>query len=136
MINNIALFHTKTHIAKSLTRLFNKIMKASTVPKSWKVSHITPILKKRDRSKVENYRPISLLSCLSKVLEKLVQKDLLDHLLQNNLLSCHQFGFLPGSSTLTRILDIANQAMDSKLFIKACFLDISKVFDRVWHAVL
>ena len=120
-INNTALFQTCRSIAKPLVRLFLSIMTEAVIPKSWKLSFITPIFKSGDHSEGKNYRSISLLSCLSKSLEKLIHSHLTNHLLQNKLISTHQFGFLPKSSTVTQGLEIVNNihtCMDSNFFTK------------------
>ena len=87
-------FKQDTPFPKSLTLLFNQSMRQCEVPESWKLSYVTPIFKKGARDCVSNYRPISLLSCLLKVLEKLIHKNILEHLTTNNLISPCQFGFI------------------------------------------
>ena len=69
------------------------------MPASYKEANVCPIHKKRDRSNVSNYRPISLLNSENKVLERLIIKNLYNHLLYNNFLSSFQSGFIPGDST-------------------------------------
>ncbi len=85
---------------------------------------------------VSNYRPISLLSTVGKVFEKVVFKRLYNYLRDHDLLSSLQSGFVPGDSTvnqLTYLYTIFAEAIDSGKEIRAVFCDISKAFDRVWH---
>ena len=107
------------------------------VPKIWKQANITPIYKKGDRSDPNNYRPISLLNT-SKLLEKIVFKHIFNHLRDNHIISQWQSGFMPGCSTITQLLEIYHQfceAVDNGKEVSH-FLDISRAFDRVWHAGL
>ena len=86
-----------------------------------------------------NYRPISLLNSESKHFERTVFKHLYNHLHTNNLLSSFQSGFIPGDSTvnqLTYLYQTFCVALDCGKEIRAVFCDISKAFDRVWHAGL
>ena len=87
-------------IHEPLTRLFNKSLRAGHFPTSWKQANVTPIFKnKGTNSEPTNYRPISLLSCISKIFEKLVFKQVYKHLTDNNILSDKQSGCRPGHST-------------------------------------
>ena len=109
------------------------------VPSSYKEANVYPVPKTGDLSLVSNYRPISLLNSEDKVLERLVFKHLFNHLRDNNLLSSLQSGFLPGDSTVNQLTYLYNtfcQALDSGKEVRAVFCDISKAFDRVWHAGL
>ena len=85
---------------------------------------------------VSNYRPISLLSCLGKLMERCVYKHVYNYLHFNDLLYKKQSGFLRGHSTVYQLLDIYQQvvsSLDSKQNLCMVFCDISKAFDRVWH---
>jgi len=87
-------------IGGRLARLFNNTSYSTgKIPSAWKISSVTPIHKKGDASLVQNYRPISLLSLVGKLQERLVHNLLLDHLLGRGAISPSQFGFRPGSST-------------------------------------
>ena len=82
-----------------------------------------------------NYRPVSLLSCVSKIFEKIVFKNIFNHLHKNKLLYKFQSGFIPGLSTTHQLLEIYHTiltALDSKFFTSITFADGSKAFDRVW----
>ena len=77
-----------------LAELFNKCLKESCFPDCWKVSSVVPVFKNvGERSAAKNYRPVSLLSVISKVFEKLVNNRIVDHLEKCGLFSYFQFGF-------------------------------------------
>ena len=135
-ISYLALKKTSESTKGILCRLFNACMKRGIMPKTWKKANLTPIHKKNNLSDVKNYRPISLLSCLSKVIERLVCDRLRVYLEENNLITDAQYGFRRGSSTLDQLLDLYDNIMknmDEKMVTKLLFLDVSKAFDKVWH---
>jgi len=91
---NVALI--KNHLSSLLdpiTHLVNLSIQTNTFPQSWKIAVITPIYKSGDKDKACNYRPISILPVVSKVLEKIVAEQLIEHLENNQLLNPQQFGF-------------------------------------------
>ena len=92
------------------------------------------IHKRESKSLVDNYRPVSLLSVLGKVMESIFFKHVNNHL-RDNTVSENQSGFLPGRSTVTHILEIYSlgKSVDRGKEVSVIFLDISKAFDRVWH---
>ena len=106
------------------------------MPKAWKKANVIPIHKKGDKDIVNNYRPISILPILSKVLERIVFKSVYNYLHVNQLLSMHQSGFRPGDSTVNQLVYMYHQfceALDKKKDVRIVFCDISKAFDKVWH---
>ena len=108
-------------------------------PDLWKHPHIAPIFKSGDTDSVSNYRPISLLPIISKILEKIVANQLIAYLEDNNLLSENQHGFRPHLSTETALLTITNQIyenIDQKKISLLLLLDLSKAFDSVSHRIL
>ena len=120
--------------APSLTAIFNASLKTSIFPDDWKTAVVTPVFKKGDRSEASNYRPISLLPCVSKGLEELVFKQLSLHLESPNLLPDCQYGFRKQRSTEDATMLLADNiltAKDSGLCSGAVFLDLSKAFDTV-----
>ena len=95
-----------------------------------------PLFKKGNKEQPSNYRPISLISCVGKVMERVVFKYVYNHLHLNKLIYKYQSGFLPGHSTTYQLIDIYNQickAFDDRQSTCMVFCDISKAFDRVWH---
>ena len=123
-------------IVPSLTRLINLCLSTSVVPDMWKKANVIPIHKHGDKHVFANYRPISLLSVVSKILEKVVFKHVYNYFHTTDLLSSHQSGFRPGDSTVNQLAYLYNtfcQAIDAKKDIKIVFCDVSKAFDKVWH---
>ena len=119
-----------------LTALFNHSFRLAQVPNEWKMAIVTPVFKggQKDRTQPSNYRPIALTSCVARVMEKLVNAQLLKYLLTNNLIYTHQSGFLPRHSTVTQLAFLVNKwqlALDKGLCIESAFLDLSKAYDRV-----
>ena len=126
-------------IAPTLTYLINKSMKTGKFPNSWKAAKIVPIHKNGDKSFPGNFRPISLLPCVSKILERVVQRQLLDYLHKNNILCVEQSGFRPRHSTTSTLIKVTDdwlQAMDDSKYTGAVFVDLRKAFDTVDHQIL
>ena len=91
--------------------------------------------KKSDNAIVDNYRPMSLLSCVGKLFEKVVFKYLLNFLRDTGAISIKQSGFMPGDSTVYQLAHLYQ--FFQKLLIdrmRVVFCDISKAFDRLWHS--
>ena len=88
----------------SVTSLFNQSLKDGRVPLEWKLSHVVPIPKQSPANSPDYYRPVSLLSILSKVLERHVYNVIADHLDETHLLSDCQWGFRAGRSTVGALL--------------------------------
>jgi hypothetical protein len=123
-------------IVPSLTRLFNLSLQSGIFPESWKHANVMPLYKKGNSKDINNYRPVSLLSCISKVFERAVFKHVFNFLRDNKIFTLHQSGFLPGDSTVHQLVFLYNyfaEALDKKKDIQIVFCDISKAFDRVWH---
>ena len=121
-----------------LAELFNKYLKESCFPDCWKVSSVFPVFKNvGERSTAKNYRPVSLLSVVSKVFEKLVNNRIVDHLEKCGLFSHFQYGIRSSRSTadlLTVVSDRTTKAFNRSGATLTVALNISKAFDRVWHA--
>jgi hypothetical protein len=123
-------------IVKSITKLFNLSLEIGIFPTSWKLANVVPIYKKAEEFFTSNYRPISLLSILAKVFERVVFKYLFNYFRDHFMISIWQSGFLPGTLTVTQLIEIYDQfckAVSAGKDIRVVFLDISKAFDRVWH---
>jgi hypothetical protein len=124
-------------IAPSLCRLFNLSLSLGVVPSEWKFANISPVFKKEDPSIESNYRPISLLCVLSKVLERCVFNHCYYHL--SPLLYHLQHGFLRGRSTVTQLLEVYHNIIEtvaSGKEVDIIYLDLSKAFDKVPHSLL
>ena len=126
-------------ISKPITHIVNLSLSTGVVPDEWKVARITPIHKSGTRSKADNYRPISILPAISKVLEKAVQTQLMDYLEVNKLLSDTQFGYRRKRSTelaTTLFTDRIRAGVDKGCLTGAVFIDLSKAFDTIGHSSL
>ena len=136
----VVLKNCEPELSYILAELFNKCLKESSFPDCWKVSSVVPVFKNvGERSTAKNYRPVSLLSVVSKVFEKLVNNRIVDHLEKCGLFSDFQYGFRSSRSTadlLTVVSDRIARAFNRSGATRAMALDISKAFDRVWHAGL
>ena len=122
-------------LAPSLRYLFTKSLKMSQIPMEWKLANIIPIYKQGNKNHVENYRPISLLSVVSKTLERCIPNHISQHI-QSNIHSA-QFGFVNGRSCATQLLSILNivgKNLDNGLQTDVVFMDIAKAFDTVDHS--
>ena len=126
-------------IAPFLTCIVNTSLVTGVFPESWKHALVVPLYKNGDLDVVSNYRPISILSIVSKILEKIVARQLSDYLETNKLLSNSQHGFRPKLSTetaLTIITDKIYENMDNKEISMLTLCDLSKAFDSVHHKTL
>jgi len=106
------------------------------MPKQRKIADVIPVHKKTNKQDPNNYRPISLLSIISKVMEALINKALWSHINKNRLISNNQFGFRAGHSTtdaLTFVSQLLHDTKDRRQESRLICLDISRAFDRVWH---
>jgi hypothetical protein len=126
-------------IATPLSHIFNLSLSTGIFPSKLKQCRVVPIFKTGDQLECDNYRPISLLSSISKVLEKIVAEKLIHHLTSNDLLYMHQYGFLPKKSTehnLLQILNYVTTALNEGMFCIGVFLDLRKAFDVCSHSIL
>ena len=90
----VVLKNCEPELSYILAELFNKCLKESCFPDCWKVSSVVPVFKNvGERSTAKSYRPVSLLSVVSKIFEKLVNNRIVDHLLKSGLFSDFQYGF-------------------------------------------
>ena len=125
-------------IVEPLMIIFKNCLKFGIFPDSWKKSNIVPIHKKGDKQILNNYRPVSLLPVCGKIFERIIFKNLYEHLEKNNLLSSSQSGFKSSDSCTYQLLSITHLIYSGfdynpSLETRGVFLDISKAFDKVWH---
>ena len=100
---------------------------------------VSPIYKKGVKTEIRNYRPVSVTSCCSRILERLINRKIVDYLNSNNLIVNSQHGFQAGKSTDTILLsfyDYVTDCLDRNKVIDAIFFDFQKAFDTVPHNVL
>ena len=130
---------TSETICLPLSILFRYSLRTCKFPSDWKLARVMPSFKKDDKSSPSNYKPISLLSCVGKVMERVVYKYIYNYIIEHSLLYSYQSGFLPGHSTVYQLLEIYHNIcknIDNRLSSIIVFCDISKAFDRVWHKAL
>ena len=127
-------------IAEPLSKLFNKSLASGIYPSAFKEANVKPIFKnKGSPSNYSSYRPISLLSTLSKVFEKIVYKRMYTHFTENALLTEKQSGYRRYHSTQHQLLYLTHnlyKSFDDGRDFTAIYLDISKYFDKIWHVGL
>ena len=122
-----------------ITNIFNSSILDMNFPTCWKIAHVTPLPKVLKPCSVNDYRPISILSILSKALEKIVYDQVVSFLLRNNLMDIFQSGFRKLHSTTTALLRITEDIRlgfgrgDITIMVS---LDFSKAFDCVVHEIL
>jgi hypothetical protein len=134
-ISNRLLKEIRYSISIPLSKIINLSLRTA-FPDVWKNANVVPLHKKGDRKIKENYRPVSLLNCLSKIQERIVYITLYKHCCDNNLLDPNNSGFKKNDSTVNRLLQLTHNIytnFDNKQDTYAVFLDISKAFDKVWH---
>ena len=130
------LISCKSALSVPLSILFRKSMDSGQVPQEWQLGEVTPIYKKGSRQNPESYRPVSLTSVPSKVLESLVRDGILQHMSESGLLHPAQHGFLPRRSCATQLIEVLEdwtRALDAREPVDVAYLDFSKAFDSVPH---
>ena len=118
---------------------FNKCIEESIFPKCLKIAKVIPIYKKGDRNKPENYRPISLLSSISKIFEKLILRRMMKFCEKNNIITKNQYGFRSRRScadAIATVTEFMRSEIDSKSTGQASFIDLQKAFDTLDHKIL
>ena len=130
------LKETATEIAPALTILYNNILTSHEIPQDWRSAIITAIFKKGVKSEPGNYRPVSLTCILCKILESIVYDAIIQHLIQNKLLSSSQYGFISKRSAtlqLLKVLQIWCDIRDENGIIDDINMYFMKAFDQVLH---
>ncbi|MES9972861.1 MAG: reverse transcriptase family protein, partial [Candidatus Thiodiazotropha sp.] len=133
------LFKIANQISDPLASIFQNLFDQGLVPSAWKSGIITPIYKGGLRSDPSNYRPVTLLPVLSKVMESIIADNLMQYLESSGIILDEQHGFRRGRSCMSNLLLARNEwtkIIDQKRSADIMFLDFSKAFDRVNHRLL
>lgn len=129
----------RVYSSLSLTYIINRYLTTGIFPYDWKVARVTPIYKDDNKTNPNNYRPISVLPIVSKLIERVVfTQSVYDFLMRHDLLTDAQSRFRPCHSTFTALLDKTNDwfsNMDNGLLNGDLFLDLKKAFDTVDHEI-
>ena len=132
--NNIPVLYLKP-----VVHIINTSIDQEIFPKQWKISRVCPIPKTDNPTSIKDYRPISVLSVLSKVYERVILNQLCSFIETQNLYNINQSGFRKGHSTNTLLLKLRDDirtAMNRSEVILSILIDYSKAFDTIDHRIL
>ena len=138
-IDSYSLKLAAPYIKEVILHLINLSITTNTFSKHWKVQLIHPFYKKGDRTKGENYRPVSHLVELSKLQEYVIFDQVMEHFISNGLFHTNHHGFLPKHSCATALIqlyDVWIKAAENQELTAALLLDLSAAFDLVCHKIL
>ena len=138
-IPSIILSHMSNELAQPLSMIANICFSSGTHPDKLKVAKVIPIYKKGSKLLPSNYRPISLLSNINKIIEKIVFSRVFSFLETNNIIYKLQYGFRPKYSTNHALINITEKirdALDQGYMAGGVFVDFQKAFDTVNHRIL
>ena len=124
-------------LSRPLSIIFNIIYNTGSIPSQWKQANIVPVFKKGDKKLVSNYRPISLTCLVSKVMERIIQQDML--IRTEHLLKSSQHGFTLKKSCVTNLVEMTNSltlSLNENTDIDVIYFDFSKAFDMVNHDLI
>ena len=122
-----------------LSIIFNNIIKTGIFPDLWKCANVSPVHKKNSKQEMKNYRPISLLPLFAKIFGRILFLHIHNFFTSNGLITENQSGFQPGDSVTNQLICLVNKihsSLDINLEVRSVYLDMSKAFDKVWHAGL
>ena len=138
-LSNILIKRVQNVLIEPLTFLINQSLSTGIFPNELKISRVKPLYKSGNSSLLSNYRPISVLSSISKVYEYVVFKQLLNYMECNRLFYTDQYGFRPGHSTELAAARFVNELvvdMDNYKIPTSVLIDLSKAFDTLNHDIL
>uniref|UniRef100_A0A671WE94 Reverse transcriptase domain-containing protein n=1 Tax=Sparus aurata TaxID=8175 RepID=A0A671WE94_SPAAU len=126
-------------VVKPISYIFNLSLQSGVFPEKMKMAKVMPIHKAGDKHEFTHYRPISILSQFSKILEKIFHKRLFSYVDKQSILCEQQYGFRPNRTTTLALVDLVEKisnAIDNKQYAVGVFLDLTKAFDTVNHELL
>ena len=129
----------KYETSKAITHIINQSLHTGIFPDKLKLAKVIPVFKKGDRTKLDNYRPISILPAISKIFERVIFDQLYIHFTHNNLFYESQYGFKKKHSTefaVLELIDRITQSLDNGQTPINIYLDLSKAFDTLDHSIL
>lgn len=133
------LVELKDVISFPIMYIINESVRTGVVPDEWKSANVTPIHKKGNKGRVDNYRPISLTSQICKLHESIIRDAIMDHLDKNGLISNTQHGFRKGGSCVSNLIQFFDKVtglIDADECVDVIYLDFAKAFDKVPHCRL
>ena len=138
-INSKTLKTVVEHITEPLVHIFNNCIELAIWPDELKMAEVIPIHKSKEKHIATNYRPISLISNLAKMLEKLIYNRITNFINKCEILAKNQYGLRKNKSTkdaLSLITNTIYDKLDKNTSIAITFLDLAKAFDSVNHQIL
>ena len=138
-ISNRMLKAIKNIICLPLTLIINQTLQTGVFPDALKIAKVLPVYKKNEKFLMENYRPISILSSVSKVFERIIYNQIYEYFTQFNLFYGSQYGFRSKHSTEFASLELVEriiEEMDQNKYPISVFMDLSKAFDTLDHQIL
>ena len=135
-IHNKLIIELKEQISEPLCKIFQESIDSGRVPIEWKCANVSPIYKSGDKHEPGNYRPVSLTSICSRLLESIIKGQIMEYMEKNDMFSEHQYGFRSGYSCVTQLLHIFEEwsaSIDDNKAIDVIYLDFRKAFDTVPH---
>ena len=138
-ISPIVLKKCALELTPVLCKLFSLSYKSGIFPSTWKSARVQPVPKKGKKNVASNYRPISIIPIMSKVMEKAINMGILKYLERHSIISDRQYGFRQRRSTgdlLAYVTHLWTSTLERYGESRVVALDISKAFDQVWHESL
>ena len=138
-ITNRLLKYVKQETAWPLSQIINQTFQSGVFPHSMKIAKVIPLFKEKEKNLLCNYRPVSVLSSVSKVFEKIMHNQIYEHFNSLNILYPNQYGFRKNHSTEYAAMELVERIireMDKNSTPINIFMDLSKAFDTLDHKIL